>query len=62
MYKKLKKILYMYVYTNKKYLWYPYTVLKNRRKTTCMSATFQNIPILSFDNFNGYQINYINFI
>lgn len=54
MYKKLKKILYMYVYTNKKYLWYPYTVLKNRRKTTCMSATFQNIPILSFDNFNGY--------
>lgn len=35
--------------------------LKNLRKTTCMSATFQNIPIL-FDNFNGYQINYINFI
>lgn len=40
MYKKLKKILYMYVYINKKYLWYLYIVLKNRREIICMFVIF----------------------
>lgn len=52
------------VYTNKKYLVSIYSLFKESEKNY-MHATFQNIPVfffLIFDNFNGQQINYINFI
>lgn len=52
------------LYTLTKNIWYPYTpCLKNLRKTTSMQPfkTFLYF-FLIFDNFNGQQINYINFI